>query len=92
MAATIARAIGRSRAKETETTRLGHEESEAQANTFLTFTKALMRKDGSGFIEVSRKGLGVIGRMEFSDENVGPVEIRIGTGSAVTIVEQVGGL
>lgn len=60
MAATIARAIGRSQRSdgtkvETEGTRLGHQESEAQANTYRTFTTAVVRKDGSGFIRVERE-------------------------------------
>lgn len=54
MAATIARAIGRTKDSERETTRLGHESSEAQANTFKTFTTSKVNKDGSGEVKVER--------------------------------------
>lgn len=75
MAATIARAIGRSAENTTETTRLGPASAEAQANTFKTFTTAVVNADGSGSVQVERtKGDGtrvVIGRMEFAAEDSG---------------------
>lgn len=75
MAATIARAIGKSAETTTEAVRLGPESAEAQANTFKTFTTAKIKADGSGSIEVQRtKGDGtrvVIGRMEFGPEESG---------------------
>lgn len=56
MAKTIAKAIGYDRSRTKAVHRLGHLSSEAQANTWRTFTSCYIRGDGSGYVEVSRNG------------------------------------
>ena len=71
MAATIARAIGRSKDRETEASRLGPESAEAQANTFRTFTTCKVEADGSGYMQLERQRDGkriVVARIEFAEE------------------------
>jgi hypothetical protein len=54
MADTIARAIARGMNSMAESSRLGTMEAEAQANTFETFTKSVIQRDGSAQITVAR--------------------------------------
>jgi hypothetical protein len=56
MAATIAKAIGYDNSRTKAVHRLGHQSSEAEANTWRTFTTCFVNKDGSGFVEVRRDG------------------------------------
>lgn len=56
MAATIAKAVGMSKTNSKEVTRLGHEASLGEANTWRTFTCCYVRKNGSGYVKVTRDG------------------------------------
>lgn len=56
MANTIARAIGRDQSgRRKEVTRLGGASSEAQANTWQTFTTAAVNADGRAWAEIARE-------------------------------------
>lgn len=70
MAATIARAIGRSHNAEREATRLGQQSAEAQANTFKTFMTAKVNADGSGWVRIEREINGA--RKDIGFMSVGP--------------------
>jgi hypothetical protein len=67
MAATIAKCRGLDSSREKEAHRLGARASEAQANTWRTFSTAFVRADGSGYVEVHRDGA-LLHRFEFSEE------------------------
>ena len=67
MAATIAKAIGTDNGRIKHVHRLGSMCSEGQANTWRTFTRCLVHRDGSGCVQVSRDGK-VIHRFEFDAE------------------------
>lgn len=67
MAATIAKCIGIDLNRRKVETRLGHRASEAQANTYRTFTTCYVSKDGSGYVEVTRDGK-TLHRFEFGPE------------------------
>jgi hypothetical protein len=67
VAKTIAKAIGYDNSRTKAVHRLGHESSEAQANTWRTFATAFVNKDGQGYIEVRRDNA-LLGRMEFGPE------------------------
>jgi len=54
MAATIAHAIGSDRTRTKYGHWLGSVESQGEANTFRTFSKCVIRADGSGYVQVSR--------------------------------------
>jgi len=54
MAATIAKCIGHDNTRRKVEQRLGSVASEAQANTWHTFTTCYVWRDGSGYIEVKR--------------------------------------
>lgn len=67
MAATIARARGHDKTREKEVHRLGSVCSEVEAATWHTFASARVNRDGSGFVEVKRRGV-VIHRFDFGAE------------------------
>lgn len=67
MAATIAKATGRDKSRIKETHRLGSESAYAEANTWRTFTKAYIYRDGSGYVEATRDGKS-LGRIDFGPE------------------------
>ena len=55
MAATVAWARGYGKTGPAkEVSRLGHEFSQAEANTYRTFALVCIRKDGSGYVEIKR--------------------------------------
>ena len=56
MANTIAKAVGADSRRIKEVHRLGSEYAVAEANTWRTFTTTMVRKDGSGFMKVTRDG------------------------------------
>lgn len=56
MAATIAIATGLDKTRVKTVHRLGSTASTGEANTYRTFAKCHIRKDGSGFVEVVRDG------------------------------------
>ena len=56
MAATIAKAFGYDTSRCKETHRLGSRSSEAQANTWRTFSTTHINSDGSGYCQVVREG------------------------------------
>ena len=68
MANTISMCWGEDKNRTKKASRLGNLASEAQANTWQTFTTCYVRKDGSGFIQVVRKGKGVLQRFDFGPE------------------------
>jgi len=67
MAATIATATGRDRARVKEGHRLGSESARGEAATWRTFATAFVRKDGSGYIEL-RRDQKLIHSFEFGPE------------------------
>ena len=67
MAATIATATGYDKSRIKETHRLGSEVARGEAATWRTFATAEVRKDGSGFIRVSR-GDKLLHRFDFGPE------------------------
>lgn len=56
MAATIAKARGCDKTREKCVHRLGSESSTGEANTWRTFTKCHVTRDGMGFVRVTRDG------------------------------------
>ena len=56
MANTIAIARGEDSSRVKEAHRLGAQGATAEANTWRTFTRCHVRKDGSGYVEVRRDG------------------------------------
>jgi hypothetical protein len=67
MAATIAEATGCDRQREKSTHRLGSEAAETTAATWNTFARAYVCKDGSGYVQVKRRGE-TIHRFDFGPE------------------------
>ena len=67
MAATIARATGFDSSRVKETHRLGSTASTATAATWETFATAHIRRDGSGYVEVTRNGR-TLHRFDFEAE------------------------
>lgn len=67
MAATIARATGYDKSRVKQVHRLGSQSSEAQAATWRTFVDAVVKRDGSGHVRVSRDGL-LLHHFEFGPE------------------------
>lgn len=57
MAKTIAKCYGYDEKRVKEAHRLGSKMARVEANTFRTFTEALMRADGSGCVTVIRDGM-----------------------------------
>jgi len=57
MAATIAHAIGRDSTRIKETHRLGSQSAEASANTWRTFSRVYIERDGSGSCTINRNGV-----------------------------------
>lgn len=73
MAATIAKAKGSTRGKDsTWATRLGGDHAIGQANTWHTFTECVVWADGHGHVEVKRDGK-TIHFYEFPAEAEGPL-------------------
>lgn len=68
MAATIAIARGFDSGRIKETHRLGSELSVAEANTWRTFVKCSVNRDGSGYVTVTRDHK-EIHRFNFGPEN-----------------------
>jgi len=56
MAKTIARATGSDKTRDKETHRLGSKSASVEAATWRTFARAVVWKDGSGSISVTRDG------------------------------------
>ena len=71
MADTIARAIARGMNSVVESSRLGTMEAEAQANTFETFTKSVIRPNGSARMTVAR-GSEPESRIQILEISIGP--------------------
>jgi hypothetical protein len=67
MAATIAKAIGHDSGRSKETHRLGSQSSQVHANTWRTFTTAIVNRDGSGYVEVRRDNR-ILHTFEFGPE------------------------
>jgi len=67
MAATIAHATGYDKTRIKRVHRLGHDASEASADTWRTFAKVFVRKDGSGYVCIERDGA-ALHRFEFGPE------------------------
>lgn len=67
MAATIAKATGFDSSRRKETHRLGSLSALAEANTWRTFTRAYIARDGSGYVEVTRDGNTLV-RFDFGPE------------------------
>lgn len=76
MAATISR-INRERYNQPEVHRLNHHTADVEAATWRTFARAVVNKDGSGYIEVRRatgynyrgpEGFVTLARFEFGPE------------------------
>lgn len=94
MAATIAKAIGRGNGVEREGTRLGPESSEAQANTFKTFTTCKVNANGSGYMQLEREINGkreLVVRIKFGTENemLGTDRVKISGYGEVTFPQGV---
>lgn len=56
MASTIAKAIGNDSSRTKETHRLGSRSSTGEANTWKTFSRTHISKDGSGYFQLERNG------------------------------------
>lgn len=93
MRATIAVSIGRSSGYESKGSRLGEEQSEAQANTRSTFTTAIVNADGSGEVRIERLIGGIrteLALVRFGEEfsaDAGQVEFRVSDGRLITCAE-----
>lgn len=68
MANTIAIATGMDNHRQKEAHRLGHYASQAQANTWRTFTSCYVQADGSGYVLVRRDGE-TLHKFEFGPED-----------------------
>ena len=60
MANTIAIARGYDSSRVKEATRLGSREAQAEANTWRTFAKVVVRADGSGYVVVKRDNVDIV--------------------------------
>lgn len=67
MANTIAEATGIDRNRRKDTHRLGSERAHVRAATWRTFVDALVHKDGSGYVTITRDGK-VIHTFRFEEE------------------------
>lgn len=68
MARTIAYAVGYDRSRAKQVSRLGHEASQGQANTWRTFTTCYVAADGRGYVQVERPKGVVVHRWDFDPE------------------------